>query len=422
MRPVTTSLCTCLALLALVGRSLAAEAPEPWPGWRGPRRDGTAAAAPLWPRELDSSRLVKLWRVELAESYSGPVVWGDLVFVTETRDRKEEVVRALETASGKEVWKAAWKGSLSVPFFAAANGSWIRATPATDGETLYVAGIRDVLVALEVKTGKERWRADLVERYGAELPTFGFVCSPLLDGEFLYTQAGAAVLKLRKSDGSTVWRSLEDGGGMNGSAFSSPVLAEAAGRRQLLVQTRQKLAGLDPENGELLWSQEVPAFQGMNILTPTALGSRLFTSSYGGATYAFDLVRNGEKIEIKEAWKENTQGYMSSPVVIDGKAYLPLRNQRLACFDIQGGKRLWTSKETFGKYMSLVAQGDRILALDERGKLLLLRANPEKLEKLGEVEVSEEPTWAHLAVVGNRLYIRSLKALAAFEWKGADAR
>ncbi|MCC7420764.1 MAG: PQQ-binding-like beta-propeller repeat protein, partial [Planctomycetaceae bacterium] len=166
--------------------------------------------------------MTRLWRVELAPSYSGPVVSETAVFVTGTADKKTEVVMALDRKSGKELWRAEWPGAMSVPFFAASNGSWIRATPALDGDNLFVAGMRDVLAALDARTGKEQWRVDFVSEFNSPLPTFGFVSSPLVDGDWLYVQAGASVCKLEKATGKVVWRTLKDKGGMMASAFSSP--------------------------------------------------------------------------------------------------------------------------------------------------------------------------------------------------------
>jgi outer membrane protein assembly factor BamB len=76
---------------------------------------------------------------------------------TSTEGKDVEVVRDLDRKTGKEIWNHQWEGTMSVPFFAKSNGDWIRATPAFDGERLYVAGIRDVLVCLDAKTGKEHW-------------------------------------------------------------------------------------------------------------------------------------------------------------------------------------------------------------------------------------------------------------------------
>ena len=386
-----------------------------WPQWRGPTRDSLLPAQ-NWPKKLDAERLKQSWRVELGPSYSGPIVSEKSVFVTETKDKKQEVVRALDRATGKEQWSVSWEGAISVPFFAASNGSWIRATPAYDGERLYVAGMKDILVCLDAASGKELWKVDFVKDYAAPVPAFGFVSSPLVSGEYVYVQAGASFLKLDKRTGKEVWRTLKDSGGMNGSAFSSPVLASLNGTSQLIVQTREKLAGIDESSGKELWSKEIPAFRGMNILTPTVIKNSIFTSAYGGKSLSLQVDIAGSAFTPSVTWENKSQGYMSSPVVIGSHAYLHLRNQRFTCIDLATGKETWTTKP-YGQYWSMVAQGDRILALDERGELLIIRANPGKFELLDSRKISEASTWAHLAVCGDEVFIRELNAIAVYCWK-----
>ncbi len=387
-----------------------------WPQWRGPERDGQFRGTP-WPSSVGAEHLEQVWRVELEPSYSGPIVTADRVFTTETRDKKREVVTALDRVSGKVLWETGWEGAMSVPFFARSNGSWIRSTPAWDGEHLYVAGMRDVLVCLNGETGEVVWQKDFVKELDAPEPDFGFVCSPLVDGEDLYVQAGASFLKLDKRTGEIQWRALQDKGGMWGSVFSSPVMVELAGLRQLLVQTRNTLAGVDPVDGTVLWQQEVKAFRGMNILTPLVHGDVVFTSTYGGKTIGYRVERADGGFRVEEAWSYKAQGYMSTPVVVEGVAYEHLRSQRVVAIDLKSGTERWTSDESFGKYWSLVAQGDRILALDERGELILMRANPEQMEILDRRKIAEQDTWAHLAVVEDVLYVRELNALAAYRWR-----
>ena len=99
-----------------------------WPQWRGPTRDGQVAGSE-WPAKLQGDSLTQLWRVELGQGYSSPIVTPDRVFSVETKG-DEEIARALDRKTGKELWLARWKGSMRVPFFAAKNGSWVRATPA----------------------------------------------------------------------------------------------------------------------------------------------------------------------------------------------------------------------------------------------------------------------------------------------------
>ncbi len=410
-------LCAAALLAAAAPPAPAADPPLTWNQWRGPTRDGfVAAGSPAWPDSL--GKLAPVWRIELGESYSGPIIAADRVFVTETIDKQRECVRALDRASGRELWKAQWPGSMSVPFFAKKNGDWIRSTPAYDGESLFVAGMRDVLVCLDAADGRERWRVDFTQRYQTPLPEFGFVCSPLVDAGAVYVQAGAAVCKLDKRTGETVWRSLVDGGGMFGSAFSSPLLADLGGRRQLLVQTREKLCGLCPEKGDVLWEQEVPNFRGMNILTPTVWRDAVFTSSYRNKSflYALSPATDAGRFDVSERWTAKPQGYMSSPVLIGDHAYLHLQNRRFVCLELATGKECWRSN-SFGEYWSLVASGDRLLALDERGELLLIRATPEKFELLDKKKISDQETWAHLAVAGDLIVVRELKAVAAYRWQ-----
>lgn len=408
-----------LALSVLGFATFAAAAagePMEWQQWRGPARTGKIEAA-AWPDKLDGEHLQQTWKVELGNSYSGPIVAGDRVYVTETRDAKTEHVQALDRKTGTSLWEASWSGATCVPFFAKANGDWIRSTPALDGDSLYVAGIRDVVVSLDAASGKERWRTDLVARFDSPVPAFGFVASSLVVGNHVYVQGGGGFVKLDKASGEVVWRVLEDGGGMYGSAFSSPIQATLNGVPQILVQTRQKLAGVDPESGTVLWSQAVKADQGMNILTPTVLGNRVFTSSYGGSSILFEIAQASpsEPATVKEVWKTKPQAYMSSPIVIGSHLYLHLRNQRFTCLDLETGKEAWTTTP-YGKYWSMVANGSKILALDERGDLLLIHATPEKFDLLDSRKVSDN-AWAHLAVVGDEVFVRELKAMTVYRWK-----
>lgn len=114
----------------------------------------------------------------------------------------------IDRKTGKILWQQEWEGAMSVPFFAASNGSWIRATPAYDDGRLYVAGMRDVLVCLNAKNGDVIWKIDFPKETGSTVPTFGFVCSPLIDGNNLYVQAGGALCKIDKKTGKLIWRSI----------------------------------------------------------------------------------------------------------------------------------------------------------------------------------------------------------------------
>jgi outer membrane protein assembly factor BamB len=405
-----------LGWLVVTPWATAAE-PATWTQWRGPNRDGSVRG-PAWPDKISGEALKLVWRVEkLGPSYSGPIVAADRIFTTQTVDKKMEVVTAYDRKTGKELWKTSWEGSITVPFFAAKNGSWIRSTPAYDGQTLYVAGIRDVLVALDGATGQELWRLDFVKEFGTPPPDFGFVCSPLVDDKGVYVQAGGSFAKVDKKTGKVLWRTLKDGGGMMGSAFSSPVFARLAGTDQVVVQTRTQLAGVDRESGKVLWAKEIPSFRGMNILTPLPFGDDgIFTSTYGGNTRLLQITSAGGKYDTTDAWTLKYEGNMSTPVVVDGHAYLLGKDKRLVCVNLKTGKEAWSTEERFGDYWSLVANKDKILALDNRGILFLIKANSKEYELLDKRKLDTNDTWAHLAVCGDEIVIRDLNGLTVWRW------
>ena len=382
-----------------------------WQSWRGPSRDGLLNGV-LWPESLDEARLRSVWTKDFGDSYSGPILNSDAVFTTESKKGKERVYSVLRD-TGEIKWQYEWDGAMTVPFFAARNGSWIRSTPATDGKTLFVGGIRDVLVAIDCATGTERWRVDFGKIAG-KVPDFGMSCSPLVDGEAVYVQAGKGVNKLKISDGSVVWSALGDSGDMMSSgAFSSPVIQTLNGKRQLIVQTRTQLAGLDLETGKADWTHDVAAFRGMNILTPTLWDNAIFTSSYGGRSMLLDVPNNSS---AKVRWDNKIEGYMSSPIIIDHYVYMHMKNKRFACMDLLTGKDLWTTKP-YGEYWSMVSNGKQILALDQTGQLRLIAHNPTEFQLVSERKISDDEAWAHLAVAGNQIAVRSLKKLMLFDWK-----
>ncbi len=405
-----------VVMVGLCSPVAGADAPATWPQWRGPDRTSTVAGD--WPDALGEAQLKQVWQVDLAEGYSSPIVSAHRVFTFETRDKTDEVVRAFDRATGEPLWRYSWAGSMKVPFFAAKNGSWVRSTPVYDPSTdrLYVGGMREVLVCLQGATGDEVWRVDFVKAFGTPVPDFGFVCSPLIDGDWLYVQAGGAICKVDKHTGAVVWRSQGDGGGMFGSAFSSPVIATLAGQRQLVVQTRTTLMGVDLETGAQLWAKPVRAFRGMNILTPLVAGDRVFTAAYGGSAVCFEVTRQGEGYRVEAVWNRSLQGYMSSPLLIDGHIYLHGRNKRVQCLRLADGKTTWTSKAKFGEYWSMVTNGRKVLALDQTGELVLFRADAGAFELIDRRKVSRQPAWAHVALCGDELFVRDLKGLTAFRW------
>jgi hypothetical protein len=225
-------------------------------------------------------------------------------------------------------------------------------TPAFDGERLYVPGIRDVLVCLDAMNGKEVWRVDFVEVHSAPVPAFGFVSSPLVDGEFVYVQAGAAVRKLNKRTGKEIWSALKDEGGMWGSAFSSPVVARLAGQTQVVVQTREKLAGLDEDSGQCSGRTRFRLSRHEYFNADDCRRPDL-TSSYGGKSLAFTIAKLDQTLAASEQWENKTQ--VTCPPRGDRRARLSPSAPPAVCLHRVTTGKAWTTKP-YGKCWSLVAR------------------------------------------------------------------
>ncbi|WP_372895233.1 PQQ-binding-like beta-propeller repeat protein [Stieleria sp.] len=397
-------------LLVCCSYPIAAADPGDWSQWRGENRDGQLTTGEL-PEKLQGN-LTLAWEKPHAPSYSGPVVFDGMLYTTETVDKTFEKVTAYHLSDGSVAWTAQWEGSMAVPFFAASNGDWIRATPACSADGLVVVGMRDVIVCLDPKTGAETWRVDCPKAMGTPLPMFGANCSPLIDGDAVYMQTGGATVKLSMNDGSVIWQTLENATSSSPGAFSSPIIATIAGKRQLLVQTRLELCGVDLETGQPLWKQPIQAFRGMNILTPLPIGDRVFTSAHSGTAQLFEISRDSDKWTVREVWNQKQQAYMSSPVLVDGRIYMHLKNERMTALDTQTGEATFTTRP-IGKYASLITDGNRILALTERGKLMLLDGSTPDYKLIDEMDVAQN-SWAHVAVAGDDVVVRDLGKLKVF--------
>ncbi len=381
-----------------------------WGQWRGAARDGQVSGTG-WADNLDGLR--PAWRVELGKGYPGPVVGRDRVFVLGSDEVGTVTVRALARLDGSEIWRKSWGAPAEVPFFAASHGAWVRSTPAYDGEMLFVGDMLEMVFALDGETGDELWRIDLPRHYQVSEPPFGFASSPLLDGDYLYVQAANGIVKLDKRTGVPVWRAAASPNNiMSGGAFSSPVLAELNGQRQLLVFTRAALTGVDPESGAVLWSQSVPNFRGMNIVTPMSYGNGIFVSQHRNGSHFYSVSSSND---VAPAWTSKGSGYMSTPVQIGDYAYLHLGNGRFSCIDLRTGEEKWRTTP-FGEYWSIAWQGDKLLALDAEGELRLIRANPDQYELLDEAAVATASAWGHIAVAGEQVFVRELEALNVFVW------
>ena len=144
-----------------------------------------------------------------------------------------------------------------------------------------------------------------------------------------------------------------------------------AGRRQILVVTAVRAAGLDVENGALLWEHPWQISPVPNVAQPLVIGnSRVFLSaSYGHGATVIEVTGSQPPFGVETVWRNNRmKNKFGSSVLHDGYIY-GLDDSILACVDATTGDLQWKGGR-YGYGQLLFASG-HLVVITERGDLVL---------------------------------------------------
>ncbi len=382
---------------------------EDWPCWRGPRRDGTWKG-PKLPGKWPAAGLRRLWRQPIGGGYAGIVVVAGKVCTLDYQKEPREVERIVcfDAATGKP----AWTHSYPVRYGKLSYGNGPRACPTVVKGHVYTLGAVGHLHCLDWATGKPLWSKDLVRDLGASLPTWGFSASPLVFDHLLVVQAGApdgCLVALERRTGREVWRSLSDPPG-----YATPLLADIAGKQQLVCWTPSNVRGLEPGTGRVLWTVPFEVTYGSAIADPICRDGLVFVSSYYAGAKAIRPGPGGAQVVWED--RRNLRGLMSVPLYRDGHVYLLDKRNGLTCFQLRTGKKRWddgnrmTPKGRNPQATLVWAGGERALVLNAEGDLILARLSPAGYEEASRTNIIG-PTWAHPAYAGDCVYARNDREL-----------
>jgi outer membrane protein assembly factor BamB len=385
--------------------AVTAQSPS-WTQWRGPARDGVAPAAgrTTWPE-----RLTLKWKTPVGGGYSTPLVSDGRVFV-HARQGENETVTALDAASGKLVWEDRYAAPYRVNPAAAGHGPGPKSTPALADGRLFTLGISGILSCLDTRSGKVIWR-----KPSAEQPVFGTAMSPLVDGSRLFVHLGGnekgALTAFESATGAVQWRYEAP------PAYASPVMATIGGVRQLVTQSRTHVFAVELATGRLLWQIPFTTAYNQNSITPLVVGDVVVYSGLGNGTSAVRPTKTGANWMPVPLWKNSDASmYMSSPVVV-GDTLFGLSHRNKGQFfgvDMQTGRTLWTTKGREAENASLVTAGNNLLVLTTDGELIVAKTDPAAFEVVRRYDVADGATWAHPAVVGNRIVVRDVDSVAVW--------
>lgn len=385
-----------------------------WHQWRGPRRDGVVDGLTL-PKTLPTAPWPEAWRVEVGMGFSGVIAADGLVFC-HARAGDREIVSAHDAVTGGIVWSHAntivpWSQSM----FAMGISDGPLTTPTYVGGRLFTVGIHGLLQCLDASDGTLIFSVSPEDLDGEPSEyRYGHASSPLVWHDTVYVPVASgnsgSLLAIDAATGELRWRVLAET-----VSYASPVAAKIDGVEQVVVRSWDRVVGLDPPSGRLLWSFEAEA-GGMrrDCATPLVVDNVVYLTNEFHGTHAIQVVQENGTWRAKKLYRTGALGgTMASPLYYDGHLYGLHKRGRFVCVDAATGKRVWGVR-AFHEYVSMIAFDGRALVLDDEGRLVFLQLNPQEHRVVAEWSVGEY-TWAHLGVDESHLYFRDGDDLVALK-------
>jgi len=384
---------------------------ENWPGWRGPRGDGSSAETGI-PTQWDGPEGRRIrWKTEIpGRGHASPIVWQNRIFLVSCReDREERIVLCLDRDTGRIVWE---RSVVRSPMERKHRlNSYASSTPATDGNLVYVTFLdRDqMLVAAYDFEGRQRW----LVRPGGFHSVHGYCSSPVVFENLLIVNGDhdgdSYLLALDRATGKTVWKTPREN---KTRSYCTPIIRQWAGRTQMILSGSKCVASYDPRTGLRHWIIDGPTEQFVASLVDN--GELLFMTA-GFPERHIQAIRPdglGNVTDTHVVWRA-TKGcsYVPSPIASqDGKYFLVVADDGIAsCFDARTGERHWMERIGPHYSTSAVAVEGLVHFLSDEGVTTVIRPGPE-FKIVVENRLGEECR-ASPAVSQGRIFLRGVKNL-----------
>lgn len=392
---------------------------DDWPQFRGPNRDGKSAETGLlniWPE--DGPAL--LWFVEgLGGGFSSAAVADGYIYTTGMAGQDKQGVISAYDLQGNPKWRKSygpeWSGS----------HPGARTTPTVDGDKVYVISGYGNVVCFDAKNGARKWQVDVLKKFGGKNLDWGISESVLIaDDKVICTPGGedACVVALNKLSGETVWRTK---GLSDLSAHCSPILVEASDRKVVITVTAQHIAGIDAQDGKVLWKNLNKLHKGkprhVNPNTPVYLDGALYVTSRFVGGVKLKVLEGGAGVS-EIWWDQQLDPHHGGVVLVDGRIHgTDSKAEDWMCLDWESGKIRYESK-LVGKGSVVYADG-MLYCYGQDGTLALVRPTRTAYETVSSFDIvrGTGEHWAHPAVSDGRLYVRHGDALMVFNIKQRSA-
>lgn len=403
------------ALVGIVGGAARGD----WPQFGGPDRNGISpetGMARAWPAEGPK----ELWKVSLGVGFGPPAIQGGKVYILDRQDDKQDVLRCLDLQTGKEEWTFAYDAPGNVQY----NGS--RTTPTVDDKYVFIVGPFGQFHCVDKATHQAVWKKDLIADFGGKRPEWGVAQSPLLIGEAVIVapqSPTAGVVAYEKATGKLLWQSPAIGA----MSYTSPLATKIDGVEQIVMLSKDKVAGVDPNGGRLLWTYDGWKCA-ITIPCPTPIGDGRFfvTGGYKAGSAMFKVTREGDAFAAATLWDSNKcHSHLHNAILYKDHLYAngsgPYTPKiGMVCLSLDG-KLMWDTGKTPGFEMGslLMAADGLIYAMDgAKGILRLIEASPDGYKQLAEAQIlAGKEIWAPMALSDGKLVLRDQTQLKCLQVK-----
>jgi len=388
-----------------------------WPRFRGLNCDGVNTEQITLAKAWESGAPRQLWSLDVGEGYAGAAVWNGRVYLMDyDREKKQDALRCLSLADGKEIWRYAYPVSVK------RNHGMSRTTPAVSEKYLVAMGPKCHVVCLEPVTGELRWGLDLVREYGATVPPWYAGQCPLVDQGLTILAPGGKdtlMMAVESETGKVLWQTPNPHQWK--MTHSSIMPMEFAGRRIYVYCANNGVVGVSAKDGAILWETPDWKISLATVPSPVILdGGRIFLSGgYNAGSLMLQLKEDGGRLLVQTAFKLEPEIFgatQHTPILYDWHLYGVRADGKFVCLSLDG-KVLWTSEghQTFGLGSFLIG-GGLIFALNDSGKLSLIEASPSKFNELAQAPVlNGRESWGPMALAGGRLLARDLTRMVCLE-------
>ncbi len=412
---------------------------DDWPQWRGPTRDGVWRETGIVTR-FEQPQLAPLWREPVKGGFCGPTVAAGRVYVMDrvTSPVAAERVLCFGAATGRPLWT----NTYACEYHNVAYASGPRASVTVQDGRAFALGTMGNLSCLDAVTGHVLWTRTLESDYHGHPPQWGIATAPLVEGELVIVEfgaEGACLVAFDKRTGTEKWRALNDR-----PAYSAPIIIEQAGQRVLVCATGERVLGLAPLTGQVLWEYPFPpSHMPITTATPVVQDDYLFITSVFDGALMLKLRR--DKPAVEQAWRRKgktdresdaLQCVISTPLAQGDCLYGIDSFGRFRCLELRTGDRLWENRTVTPPLhfstVHFVRHGAEAWLFNELGELIIARLTPKGCQEISRAKViaptkTEVPMpngvcWAHPAFANRCVYARNDQELVCVDVASKETR